>query len=436
MKTKPAFVLSILATGVLSGVLFGVLSAPASAENWPSWRGPRRDAVSREIGLPAKWGKNENVVWRTELPGRGGSTPAIWEDRIFLTSVDGKDLKLMCFSTDGKKLWEDKVSTGNRIVRSDEGDSAAPSPSTDGEHVWAFFTTGDLACYTVAGKQVWKVNLQKRYGKFKIAFGMTSTPVLDGDRIYLQLIHGEGNPKSREAIVVALDKLTGKEIWKHDRKSDARGECEHSYASPTLYRDSKREFLITHGADFTVGHDLADGSELWRLGGLNPKGRYNPTLRFVSSPVAVPGMIVVPSAKGGPIVALRPGIKGDVTKVDSAFHWNRPRNTPDVSSPLIHDGLIYTLTKVGGLICIDAKTGKDVYSERAGDGRHRSSPAYADGKIFLISRVGVVTVVKPGRKFEVLAHNDMQEDMNASPAFSGGRMYLRTFKALYAIGKK
>ena len=185
-----------------------------------------------------------------------------------------------------------------------------------------------------------------------------------------------------------------------------------------------------------MGHDLDDGRELWRLGGLNPKGRYNPTLRFVSSPVTVPGMIVVPSAKGGPIVGLRPGIKGDVTEVKSAFHWNRRRYTPDVSAPLVHDGLVYTLTKVGGLICFDAKTGKDVYTERAGEGKHRSSPSYADGKIFLISRVGVVTIVRPGRKFEVLARNDMQEDMNASPAFSGGRMYLRTFKALYAIGKK
>ncbi|MCH8922712.1 MAG: PQQ-like beta-propeller repeat protein [Planctomycetes bacterium] len=432
MQTKLTWVSFLSAAIVLSSLV----PTPAAAENWPSWRGPRRDAVSKETGLPTKWSKTDNVVWRTTLPGRGGSTPAIWENRIFLTSVDGKDLKLMCFDTDGKKLWANVVSTGNRLVRGDEGDSAAPSPSTDGKHVWAFVTTGDLVCYTVDGKQVWKKNMQDEYGKFKIAFGMTSTPVLDGERIYLQLIHGEGNPATREAIVVALDKLTGKEVWKHDRASDARGECEHSYASPTLYRDSKNEFLITHGADYTIAHRLDDGSELWRLGGLNPKGRYNGTLRFVSSPVVVPGMIVVPSAKGGTIVALRPGIKGEVTGLDSAFHWKRPRNTPDVSSPLVHDGLVYTVTKVGGLICFDAKTGKDVYSERAGQNKHRASPTYADGKIFLISRLGVVTVVKAGRKFEVLARNDMQEDMNASPAFSGGRMYLRTFKALYAIGKK
>ena len=431
MCTNPAFASLLIAV-----VLSSVLAPPAAAENWPSWRGPRRDAVSKETGLPTKWGKGENVLWRAPLPGRGGSTPSIWENRIFLTSVDGKDLKLICFDTDGRQLWEDVLASGNRLVRGDEGDSAAPSPSTDGKHVWAFVSTGDLACYTVAGKRVWKVNMQERYGKFKIAFGMTSTPVLDGDRIYLQIIHGEGNPTTREAIVVALDKLTGKEIWKHDRKSDARGECEHSYASPTLYRDSKNEYLITHGADYTIAHRLDDGSELWRLGGLNPKGRYNATLRFVSSPVVVPGMIVVPSAKNGSIVGLRPGIKGDVTALESAFHWKRPSNTPDVSSPLVHDGLVYTLTKVGGLICFDAKTGKDVYSERVGQGKHRSSPVYADGKIYLISRTGVVAVIKPGRKFEVLARNDMQEDMNASPAFSGGRMYLRTFKALYAIGKK
>jgi outer membrane protein assembly factor BamB len=115
---------------------------------------------------------------------------------------------------------------------------------------------------TACSVEVWKLDVQDRYGKLKIAFGMTSTPVLDAGRLYLQLIHGEGNPKTREAMLVCLDAATGKEIWKHDRASDGKDECEHSYASPILYRDSKQTFLVSHGADYVTAHSLEDGSEL------------------------------------------------------------------------------------------------------------------------------------------------------------------------------
>src|SRR5262249_21755844 len=154
-----------------------------------------------------------------------------WDDRIFLTSLadDGPDLFLICVSTQGKELWRKKFGTGGgggRRARGDETSAASPSPSTDGKHVWAMLTTGDLACFDFDGKEVWHIDVQKRYGKFNIAYGMTATPVLDGDRLYVQLIHGDGNPKTREAVVVCLDKATGKEIWKQPRPSEALGENE------------------------------------------------------------------------------------------------------------------------------------------------------------------------------------------------------------------
>src|SRR5262249_40229095 len=150
------------------------------------------------------------------------------------------------------------------------------------------------------GKQVWMVDLQNRYGRFEIQFGMTSTPVLDGDRLYLQLIHSGG------ATVACIEKDTGAEVWRQKRASDAHDECEHSYASPIIYRDDRRSLLLTHGADYIVAHNLADGSEIWRCGGLNSKGQYNSTFRLIATPVAIPGLIVVPSAKKGPVLALRP----------------------------------------------------------------------------------------------------------------------------------
>lgn len=399
----------------------------AGADNWPAWRGARLDGVSRHSHAPVHWSRTQNIVWRVPLDGPAGATPVVWGNHIFLTSAENENLVLQCIGTDGKPLWKRKVDEGNRNVRGDEGNSASPSPVTDGRHVWTFMGTGALACYDFDGNQVWKFNVGDRYGKLKIAFGMTSTPVLDGDRLYLQLIHSGG------AIVLALDKATGKEIWKHHRQSDARLECEHSYASPILYRDQQREFLLTHGADYIVAHRLEDGSEIWRCGGLNPKGKYNPTLRFVASPTWAEGIIIVPSAKNGPVLALSPDAQGDITDSSDGHLWVRKKNTPDVPSPLVVDGLVYLCRENGDLICLDARTGEEVYYKRTHRQRHRASPLYADGKIYLTARDGVVTVVRAGRKFEILAQNDMKEDISSSPVVVGGRLYLRTFEALYAI---
>lgn len=414
--------------------LAAICASALWADNWPQWRGAKLDGISAEKNTPVKWSKTENVLWRVPLPGPAGSTPVVWGDRIFLTSVEEGTLVLICVDTAGKELWKQIVGQGNKDVRGDEGNSASPSPCTDGKHVWTFMGNGLLACYTVDGKEVWKFDIQPRYGKLHIAFGMTSTPVLDRNRLYLQLIHGEGKPETREAKIVCLDAATGKEIWSKDRSSDAKAECEHSYASPVLYRDAQREFLLTHGADYVVAYALDDGRELWRCGDLNPKGRYNNTLRFVASPVAVPGMIVVPSAKNGPVFCLKPDVSGDVTESESAFLWKRPAGTPDVPSPLIHDGLVYLCRENGNLICVDAKTGETLYEQRTTADRHRASPVYADGKVYLTARKGIVTVVKAGRTFEMLAQNDLGESMSSSPAFANGRIYLRTFDALYAIG--
>ncbi len=321
-------------------LLLSLANAAARADNWPQWRGAKHDGISREKGIPVKFSPTENLAWKLPLPNRAGATPVVWGDHIFLLSPaeDGDTLLLMCVSTSGKSLWQAEMGKGNRNARDTEGNSASPSPSTDGKHVWAFQGTGILGCYDFEGNKVWKFDVQDRYGKFKIQFGMTSTPVLDGDKLFLQLIHGDGNAKTREAVVVCLDKATGSEIWKQPRPSEAYRENEHSYASPTLYRDGNQAFLLTHGADYIVAHSLDDGHELWRCGGLQP-AKYNATLRLVSSPVAVPGLIVAPSAKEGQVVAIRPGGSGDITNTEFKLWTYFP--TPDVPSPLIVDDLVY-----------------------------------------------------------------------------------------------
>ena len=423
-----------------------LLSSLSLGENWPQWRGAKADGISSEKNIPTKWSKSENIAWRTPMPGQAGATPCVWGDRIYATSADKKDLVLICLNTmDGKILWKQTVGTGNQDARAGEGNSASPSPSTDGEHVWVFFVTGILGCYTKDGKEVWKFDVADRFGKLDIQFGMTSTPVLDGDALYLQLIHGRMSrqDQSRTGKVIKLEKATGKTVWEVDRVTDAQFECKHSYASPFIYDDKKLKFLVAHGADCTSGHDLETGKEIWRFGLLNGPTPINSkpndsTFRFVASPCVSPATntIIIPTAKEGPVLAIKASeLKGDSSAKTSVVVWNQPR-TPDVSIPLVVDGLVYLLNKDGILQCVELATGNEVYKNRTYTGQHRSSPTYADGHIYFGSNDGHVTVVKAGRDFEIVSTIEMGEAITASAIVSNGTLYIRSYEALYAIKNK
>ena len=394
-----------------------------SAENWPQWRGPHWNGVSAETSVPTEWTSEKNVAWRLQLPGRAGATPAVWDDRIFVTSTDGEDLLLLCVSTDGKELWRQLVGRGEEQTRGDEGDTAGPSPTTDGKHVWAFMGTGDLGCYTVDGKPVWHANLQERFGEFDIQFGMSTTPALHNGKLYLQLIHGSMSREdtNEPAIVVSLDAATGKTLKKVDRKTGAVQENRHSYASAILYDFGGVTQLITHGSDYTIAYDPESLTEIWRLGSFNPRDSadFNPYLRFVASPGVGPGIIVCPTAKRGGVYAIRPSASGNVSLDDEAVIWSLDRGTPDVPTPLIHDGIVYLCDEVGVLRCFDAETGERYYQEAThGRQRHRASPVLAGGHVYLTARDGRVTVVKAGKEFEIVAQNDTGEDQTATPAIS------------------
>jgi len=428
MNLLAAFVL------LITFVIHTTVSKVVTAENWGSWRGPNRNGISLETALPTKWTKSENILWRTALPGPSGATPVLWGDQIFLTSVDDQDLLLLCFGKEGKEQWRRKIGEGNQNARGDEGNSASPSPITNGVHVWALMGTGDLACFTTSGEEVWKLNLQDQYGKFNIQFGMSSTPVLYENRLFLQLIHGDGNPDTQEAMVIAIDASTGENIWKSGRVTGASRENEHSYSSPILYEFGGLTYLITHGGDYTIAYNLSDGSERWRLGGLNPQGAdYHPTLRFVASPAANDGLIVCPTAKNGPVFAVAGDRRGDLTGSD-AVRWVRAMNTPDVPSPIIHDGLVYLCRENGMMLVLDQATGDEVYQERTHSHRHRASPVLAGDHVYLTSRDGVVSVLKTGREFELIAQNELGESVSSSPVISDGTIYIRSFDALWAIG--
>ncbi len=422
--------------------LFTILLASAtstvgSMDNWPQWRGSNFDGISRETNLPTSFAK-ENQLWRVELPGPGGASPIVWEDNIFVSTVDGTKLALMCFGIDGQMKWQQPVEGRNQNIRMDSGNSASPSPVTDGKHVWVMMTTGILHCFTFDGELKWKQDMQDKYGRFEIQFGMTSTPILDKGKLYFQFIHGDMRDRSATSTgqLIALNADDGSEVWTHVRKTDAIAENKHAYTTPAIFRNDEREFIIVHGGDYTTGHSLKDGNELWRIGGLNPKGAdYNPFLRFVASPTCSKSLIVIPSAKSGPVIGVSPDVTGSVMTDDDAVVWQLERGTPDVSTPVISNGLVYLARENGVFMCLDAKTGEKLYEQRLLRDKHRSSPVAANSNIYLVGRDGTAVVIAEGRDFKLVSQTDLDEDTTASPAISNGRIYVRSNESLMAFGK-
>ena len=410
----------------------------AAADNWPQWRGAKLDSISNETNLPKSF-KDENQLWKTELPGPGGASPIVWGDNVFVASVDGDGLALLCVSVnDGDVRWKQELEGKNANNRMDKSNSASCSPVTDGEHVWVMLSNGVVHCFTVDGDLVWKKDMQDEYGKFVIQFGMTSTPLLDNGKLYFQFIHGNMRDRKTTSIgmLVALEAKSGDEIWKSRRESPAVAENKHAYTTPVIYRGGESEFLVVHGADYATGHDLKDGKELWRVGGFNPAETYNNFLRFVSSPVCSESLIVIPSAKNGPVIALSPNADGKVENDSEAILWKLDKGTPDVASPVVSNGRVYLARENGVFMVLDAKNGDVIYEERLLRDRHRSTPVVADGAIYLIGRDGKALVIADATEFKLISQTDLKEDTTASPAVSNGRIFVRTNKSLMAFGKK
>lgn len=417
---------TLLLTRCLAVVLLFSFTTAARADNWPQWRGPKNDGHSSEKGLPNEWGPDKNLVWKFKMPGRGSSTPCVWGDKIFLTSLEGEDVVLMGVGVDGKEKWKEKISVAAKAGRGDEGDAASASCSTDGKHVWTFAGSGKLVCYTVDGKRVWDDDLQK-YGKFAIQFGCHWTPVLYKDRLYLQVMHRGAQ------IVVALDAAKGTELWKVARPGYGKGESPDTYSSAFIWEGQGGPLLVAHGNDYCTGHKLEDGSEVWRVAGLNPNT--NGAWRFVSSPLVTPDLIVVPSCKNGPTVAFNPvGAKGDINPENKAELW-RFKSTPDVVPPVKVGDIVYLLDN-GPLTAIDAKTGMQIYREQLAKQIYRSNMVVADGKIIVVGRDGIGQVVQAGKDFKLLATNDLKEKVYASPAIANGRIFIRGWENLYCFGTK
>ena len=406
----------------LALAVIALLAPPLAAQNWPHWRGPARTGVSAESGLPASWGTDRNVAWKLELPGVSGATPIVWGERIFLNVADGGSLFLWSIdAADGTVLWRQPLDDRNEAKR--KGNMSSPSPVTDGATVWVMTGTGIFKAFDYDGTPLWSRDLQREYGAFGILHGYSSSPLLHEGTLYVQVLHGFYTDDP--SYVLAIDGASGETLWRVERPTDAPREAPDAYTTPTLLERSSGTELVVSGADYVTGHSLADGRELWRVGGLNPTA--NPMQRIVASPIVAGDMILVPS-RVKPMLALEAGSEGA-----PVVRWST-EDGPDVPTPAVTAEHVFILRDRGVMFCLDRASGEVLWGpERVAGGTYSASPVVADGKVYVTNEAGTTTVIKAAPTFEVLAENEIPENTLASLAVAAGRLYLRTAGHLYAI---
>ncbi|MBI3405185.1 MAG: PQQ-binding-like beta-propeller repeat protein [Acidobacteria bacterium] len=419
---------------LISAIALAAILIPASPPadrpqtNWPQWRGPHMDGTSDEKNLPEKWSTEENIAWKLALPAFSGSTPIIWEDRIFISTADGDDIYLWCVDRKtGTMLWKKILGSGNVKMR--KQNMSSPSPVVDGKNVYIMTGTGILKAFSFKGDELWSRDIQKDYGKFGLNWGYASSPLMFDDALFVQVLHGYRT--TDPSYLLRIDKKTGKTAWRVERLTQAIRESPDSYTTPAIWQKGKDAELIITGGDCVTGHDPATGKELWRANSLNPQN--NPANRIVASPV-VTGDIILAPTRVNPMTAVRPGGRGDVTS--SHVLW-QTRNGPDVPTPVTDGTYFYVINDRGIAYCFNVKTGEEVYGgQRIKNGTYSASPVLADGKIYATSEEGVTTVYKAGPAFEVIAENYLNDYTLSSPAISKGQIFIRTTGNLFAIGKK
>ena len=424
--------------------------------SWPSFRGPAASGVADKQFLPDRWDgtKGQNILWRTLIPGLGHSSPAVWGDRIFVTSAissranatfkpglygdgdasdDRSRHQWVIYALDkksGKILWNRVAHEGVPVdKRHIKSTYASASPATDGRVVVAAFGSQGIYAYDVDGNFRWKVDLGRLdVGAYDIPsyeWGPASSPILWNGLVILQC------DAQRGSFIVALKADNGEVVWTSERDELP------SWGTPSVLTTSAGVQLITNASNFIRSYDPASGKELWRLG---------PTSKITApTPIAEKDLIIVASGRGpeAPIMAVRASARGDISgeerKPGSKFvAWTKRGRGPYMPTPLIYRGILYVLNNNGIFDAYNLESGEEIYRQRLpylGSG-YSASPVAADGKIYLSSEDGEMLVVATGPKFNHIGTNSMGELLMATPALSEGVMFVRSANSLFAIGGK
>ena len=434
-----------LVIAIASAVLLASI-ARADTPNWPQFRGAQSDGLGAGATLPESWSTTENVVWKTDIPGWGWSSPVVWGERIFVTSAVGEqELKrpvvggypggrvtqtdvhrwmVYCLDFDsGKIVWEREAHRGvPPQERHPRNSFASETPIVDGERVYAYFANIGLYCYDLSGAKLW----EQKWPAYPMrgGWGTGTSPVLHGDRLFVM------NDNEQTSFLVALDKLTGKQLWRADRQEKS------NWSTPYVWQNELRTELVTIGTGKIRSYDL-DGNVLWELTG---------TSGLVSlMPVAKHGLLYVGAGYHyGPIYAIRPGATGDITLAGDEtsnewIAWSQPRGASIHPSFLISGERLYVLFDAGLFACSNALTGEVIFPRQrlnTGGGRFYASPWAYNGKVFLLNEDGTTWVVEDGPEFKVLHKNVLDDNAWATPAIARGSLFLRTYTGLYRLQKR
>mgnify|MGYP001457242556 CR=1 FL=1 len=412
------------------GFVVGLALEPLSAAdgNWPQWRGPDGTSLALTGEYPVKFSSSENVLWKVKLPGIGSSTPAVWGDRIFVTSgIDGKD-GVLAFDWHGTEVWRETFGA-ERTGKHKNGSGSNPSPITDGKQIVVYYKSGTVASLSLAGKVNWKVNLQEQFGEDTLWWDLGTSPVFAGGWIVIAVMQ-EG-----ESYVVALDPADGSVAWKVDRTFPVQKESGQAYTTPYLTVIGGVETLVIWGADRLTGHDPKTGKTLWTCGGFNPEDK--PMWRVIASPGFVDGIAVVPYGRTHFTAGVKLGGSGDITA--TARLWERNDLGADCPTPVGCGGRVYLLSDRGEIHCLDAKTGKDFWKgaiPRA-SANYYSSPILAGDLLYAAREDGMVAVVKVSDVgMEVLSQNAMGERIVAAPVPVNDKLLLRGVDHLFCLGAR
>ncbi len=440
---------------VVAALFFG---SPDSAvllarqSNWPQFRGPGARGITTNANLPEHWSARENVAWQAEIPGRGWSSPIVWGDRVFVTAAVNSgtneppkkglflggerpnapraehEWKLVCLDlSSGKVRWEHVVHQGEPPGPKHVKNSyASETPVTDGEHVYVCVGNAGVYCLDLAGREIWSKPLPAH--KTRGGWGTAASPVLHRDRLYVV------SDNEEQSYLLALDKGTGKEIWRVERDEKS------NWSTPYVWENKQRTEIVTSGSGKVRAYDL-EGKLLWWLKGMSSI--------TIGTPYADGGLLYVTSGfivdRSRPVYAIRPGGSGDISLQpgqtnNSSIAWCQPLAAPYNPSTLVYDGRLYVLYDFGLLSAFNARTGELLYDrQKLPGGMHfTASPWACDGKVFCLDEDGVTYVVRAGDRFELLHTNKLAEDDTylATPALAGDLLLIRSAARLYCIVQK
>jgi outer membrane protein assembly factor BamB len=428
---KSLLLVSCLAAGAAAALHTPIVADEAAERYWPQWRGPRATGVSSTAQPPLEWSETKNVRWKVDLPGRGASTPVVWGERLYVSTAvplastghraQHRFIVMALNRADGSMAWQytAREEAPHEGTHHQFGTMASASAVTDGEHVIASFESRGIFAFDMDGTLVWQTDLGDK--RMRNEFGEGSSPALYRDR----LIHVWDH--QGESFIIALDKRTGKELWR-----TRRDEID-SWATPLVVEHGGRAQVITSGMQRVRAYDVETGGLVWETEGL--------TMNPIPSPVADgKGLVFLTSGfRGNSLKAIRlDGAKGDITGTPNVV-WTFDRDTPYVPSPLLYDGILYFLKSNNGLLsAFDAASGTPHFQAHRLDAVPNvfASPVGAAGRVYVLGQDGGAVVLRHGPTVDILATNTLDDRFDASPALVDGEIYLRGYEHLYCIAEE